>query len=437
MKRSTLFFLSVAFARGESNSALGAKVPIDRFELLRVGTGVPHDPCGTVSNLQPLKAKIFFEVHPDRLAGGEGVVKSEIFTGGNGTGSCTNGGHLLETTNNYTISSESYAYPEYSQLFQGDKWPQTTNGVIVASNISISDINGPTGEKAIYRPVGDGSPDNIGHLVLCVRNSIQMNQQYLTYVDVRLKLSIDLNAGSFGGDGDPPPPSMGITVSVDPNSATGGKTIETTKVAEVQVDSFLCGWSALNDGKPFQDAYSIGQSFQICVGPAAGNASQYEIVDFKSIECENSNHKRIIVSNGVIDPLSEIIKDAGGSRGLVEGQVIGDNGIAFRSVISAAFFQGGVGANASSIRCRGEVSLASSKNSTRKLVHTEFPGFEHRFLQNTRQDTTPFATSVAVKHKGVFESPVERPTSTAAAMVHGGRSIILGMGIAIAMILAF
>ena len=347
--------------------------------------------------------------------------------------------------------------------------------ILVATNFSVSDILGPTGDKAIYRPMGDGAPDNIGHAVLCkpsavrytnlyprmkgvkfidlicgslvphvffvstgVRNSLQLdygngNTEYITYVDARLQLSVNTQStASFGGNGELPPPQMGISVVMDPTSGPGGKTmIETTSKTVVVVESFLCGRSAINDGKPFQETYKIGQEFQICVRPAGVDPSAINIVDFKSIVCENSNHKRTILSNGVIDPLSDIIKNATWSKGLVEGQVTGDHGIAFRSVITSAFF---AGSNTSSIQCKGEVSLGFASNANRQLVAAKFHGVQHRDLQNTREEAAPFATSVVLSRDRVFEIPTSNAVTITA---HRKRTIISGMGIVIAMILAF
>lgn len=286
--------------------------------------------------------------------------------------------------------------------------------------------------------MGDGAPDNIGHAVLCVRNSLQLdygngNTEYITYVDARLQLSVNTQStASFGGNGELPPPQMGISVVMDPTSGPGGKTmIETTSKTVVVVESFLCGRSAINDGKPFQETYKIGQEFQICVRPAGVDPSAINIVDFKSIVCENSNHKRTILSNGVIDPLSDIIKNATWSKGLVEGQVTGDHGIAFRSVITSAFF---AGSNTSSIQCKGEVSLGFASNANRQLVAAKFHGVQHRDLQNTREEAAPFATSVVLSRDRVFEIPTSNAVTITA---HRKRTIISGMGIVIAMILAF
>lgn len=117
------------------------------------------------------------------------------------------------------------------------------------------------------------------------------------------------------------------------------------------VSVFLCGLPGINDGRPESASYGRGREFQFCVTPLD---ESHEVVGFDSVVCENQSHTRQLILDGRIhDPLTLVIEDTTGRRGIYEGEEAGANGMAVMSIVEADFLL----QQEESFRCFGTVEL--------------------------------------------------------------------------------
>lgn len=120
------------------------------------------------------------------------------------------------------------------------------------------------------------------------------------------------------------------------------------------VSVFLCGLPGINDGRPVSATYGRGREFQFCVTPLD---ESHKVVGFESVICENQSHTRQLILDGQIhNPLTFVIEDIDGSRGLNEGEEAGANGMAVQSIVEADFLL----RQEVFFQCRGIVELRDS-----------------------------------------------------------------------------
>ena len=228
----------------------------------------------------------------------------------------------------------------------------------------------------------------------------------ISYVDTRINLDVDLTANFE---------TFTQEVKI---SGTGAKVTNTDIVKVIDLESFLCGTSGVNNGKPSTSLYKIGQDFQVCVQPTKEYSADYSIESFKNVTCTNDNlERKLITINGVEDALTDTIDDITGSKTAdgAESFVVREGGKAFKSVVTAGYFDESAAAPENSFSCTGEAVLTYSKSGqSRFLVGTWTHSYDpttndpSRDLQETSTtELGPFATTIGLSNDGVdvFTAP--------------------------------
>jgi hypothetical protein len=192
----------------------------------------------------------------------KGTVEVELWAGVEQDEACATG-VLLESTDVYTITVDSFQYSGYNEEssdYGGDTdlFPSTSNGWIGAAEFSINDFKIPSGDKQIYF---QDRGDKDGQVEVCVRMAIKADYdgsnptKYVSYVDTMFDVGIGLTANfeSFNEQ----------KVQIYANQPAN---FDTVVSATIDVTAYIC--SNDDTSRVGAPTFSPGQKFSICVGPS-------------------------------------------------------------------------------------------------------------------------------------------------------------------------
>ncbi|VEU43571.1 unnamed protein product [Pseudo-nitzschia multistriata] len=307
-----------------------AQAPVGRYELLPAGDGVGDTPHVKIEDLESFSGNVYIEVSQEKLTS----VELELYSAPEGDDKeCTEGTLIADGV---SVTSP-VVVPNDSPYLEGKA---TSDGVVAAVGFSIADFRS---KPLIYTEEGDGK----GVAKLCARAALksdfdytQEGTEYVSYMDAELTVDID-TTGSFG--------DFTQTVQLLESS----KVLQTETFENiVPVESFLCGDSGVNDGKPLVNKYKVGQDFQVCVRPTADYQKEYKVVGFKNVVC--GNDVDLVDENGdATNDLTSISLDVEDSMD-ENGNAMGERAGAFKGVIVPSYFDDAVDG---AIECSGQAVL--------------------------------------------------------------------------------
>ncbi|VEU43621.1 unnamed protein product [Pseudo-nitzschia multistriata] len=323
----------------------GGKNPIGSYEVLQAGDGTETLPYGKVETLKPFSGKIFIESSSDTFLSGaeKKEVTVELFAGVEDGSPCVTGDKIVpfEGTDGNAIRTD------YSAASSSSYLPSKKNGMIGTSTFSIDDIRDPRLPSQTFT-----TSDGVNGLIkLCVRTSIKnlAGLDYVSFVDSYVEVDVDFTASFENFD---------QTISI---AGTTGKELADDRSMIIDVESFVCGDSGINDGMPYDSNYKIGQEFKVCVRPVEEYRTIYKVIGFKDVVCgEADAEQQLVNQNGEGNDLIEIFVGAevAGSKDSSGENEMGLSAAAFRSVLVAPYF----GENPSTdsfFSCSGKVELGS------------------------------------------------------------------------------
>ena len=129
----------------------------------------------------------------------------------------------------------------------------------------------------------DGSlGTNGGQLKFCARIAYSIgdddDKELISYIDTKVVLDVSIAA------------DIEFTQAVDISSDQAPvNTVNQDVSAVIDVDSFLCGDPLENDGAPYGDVYSLGQSFRVCVDVKATDEDKFRLTNFGEVKCSTDS----------------------------------------------------------------------------------------------------------------------------------------------------
>lgn len=329
---------------------------------------------GDVTAIQEdgLVGKVYFEVHPDRLANDNIFVElyGEIEMG---LGDCSETGVLLSkkglankhidenvfdhySNNNDLLQQQSAGtngqqspsgssqihakpgenfswrvvpFPKYNEIHRNQAFechPRSPDAVMAAAEFAIPDPFGISNEGTVWFPVWEQDSKQFkkkGVLQYCVRVIVESSDPRPNqYIDTKFKLEGDRRQENFGDN-----------VRIYSNQPIDSKHAY-IKNQNVEVDAFLCEDPSLSSESESESSdtvepklYNVGDPLSICVGPKAEFAESYQVTSFDNLICENKGQSRALIVDGVQDILTKVGRNNAGYRDVRTGTVVHTAGI--------------------------------------------------------------------------------------------------------------
>ena len=197
-----------------------------------------------------------------------------------------------------------------------------------------------------------------------------VSKELISYIDTKVVLDVSIAA------------DIEFTQAVDISSdQTPVTTVNQDVSAVIEVDSFLCGDPGENGGAPYGDAYSLGQSFRVCVDVKATDEDKFRLTNFGEVKCStNSGLESIIIrlvageaiASSVLTTLFNNDATAGAksvASGTPSTQIeASERAISFSTVVTNAYLTG----DDDTLTCVGSVDV-DTVTQRRQLVSFTVP----------------------------------------------------------------
>lgn len=325
---------------------------------------------------------------------------------------CGLNGELL-SSDLYSVGLTAYDDDNYNRFFTptaADQcYPQTINGVVAqAEIIMMEDPFDQSGETTlsllIYDPTADGLEDEQdGRLQFCARIAYYTGRnkdELISYIDSKVVLDVSLSAEILFTQ-EISISSTGDTREQPVNTVT--KDVSTT----IDVESFLCGDPDVNDGKPYADEYSLGQSFRVCVDVTASDEDKFALTNFGEVKCSTESGSDTIIISVVDDvatavsPILTTLFDNGDTLGAAsfdDQNTASSSAISFSTVLTNAYFTG----DDETLTCAGSVDVETvsappdlDDSRRRQLVSFTVPNLVSSSLRRRMDEETGTALAGA------------------------------------------
>ena len=149
---------------------------------------------------------------------------------------------------------------------------------------------------------------------------------------------------------------------VNISSTQTANTVNQDVSSAIDVTSFLCGDPNENDGTPYAEDYSLGQSFRVCVDVMPADRDKFGLTNFKDVKCSTaSGSETTIVSlvnevataASILTSLFDNDATVGAKSFDFSGPVASGRAISFSTVVTNAYLTG----DADTLTCAGSVDV--------------------------------------------------------------------------------
>ena len=200
-----------------------------------------------------------------------------------------------------------------------------------------------------------------GRLQFCARiayligNDDNNDKELISYIDSKVVLDVTLSAEILF--------TQAISISSTDTDEQTVTTVTKDVSATIDVESFLCGDPGVNDGKPYADEYSLGQSFRVCVDVTASDEDKFTLTNFGEVKCSTDSGSETIIISVVetvataVSPLLTTLFDNGvetlGAASFDGQNTASGSAISFSTVLTNAYFTG----SDETLTCAGSVDV--------------------------------------------------------------------------------
>jgi len=286
----------------------------------------------------------------------------------------------------------------FTQLDASQCFPRTTNGVVAQAEIIMTenplDVDSFLASK-IYDTDALGLEEGQdGRLQFCARIAYSIgdddDKELISYIDTKVVLDVSIAA------------DIKFTQAVDISSDQAPvNTVNQDVSAVIDVDSFLCGNPEENDGTPYAEDYSLGQSFRVCVDVKAADEDKFRLTNFGEVKCSTASSESTIISfDGDIATPSSVLTSIFDNDATVGARSFGsspteasERAISFSTVVTNAYLTG----DDDTLTCVGSVDV-DTVTQRRQLVSFTVPNPVSSSLSSGRrqmeEDTGAIAGAV-------------------------------------------